>query len=314
MAFPQRSTWVPQFNEYLMKYRENGDLERMQRFWFTGACDPTKRHRTSSKPLALAQFMSAFLLLGIGIIFSAFLLLCERSYFGYIRDYMSGVANPPWCNLISLSISESLSFNKGNKKQEAKLPIKEAYSKDRKLLKSEVDGNGKSNINYGETKRHPLSKLVAPQKNNPPISSSSHNQNGTESHNCQDPLCEMNIYTVTKQLDFCNRQIEMLQDALMMKEKSKSHRFILSKSTNDSDGHGRYSSNISESDQFKHVEYIKDKTGQKSIPTTFNKEDFSSTSFIKEDTQSSMRQPLIAPLKIREFIHGGSVAEIETVL
>ena len=106
----------------------------------------------------------------------------------------------------------------------------------------------------------------------------------------------------------------MLQDALMMKEKSKSHHFILSKSTNDSNGHGRYSSNISESYQVEHVEYIKDKTGQKSIPTTFNKEDFSSTSFIKEDTQSSMRQPLIAPLKIREFIHGGSVAEIETVL
>ena len=295
-----------------MKYRENGDLERMQRFWFTGACDPTKRHRTSSKPLALAQFMSAFLLLGIGIIFSAFLLLCERSYFGYIRDYMSGVANPPWCNLISLSIAESLSFNKGNKKQDIKLPIKEAYSKDKKVLKSEVDGNGNSNINYEETKIHPLSKLVAPQKINPPISSSS--QNGTDSHNCQDPLCEMNIYTVTKQLDFCNRQIEMLQDALMMKDKSKSHRFILSKTTKDSDGHGKYSSNISESDQFKHVEYIKDKTGQKSIPATFNKEDFSSASFIKEDTQSSMRQPLSAPLKIREFIHGGSVAEIETVL
>ena len=38
-----------------MRYRENGDLERMQRFWFTGACEPRKRRRTSSKPLALAQ-------------------------------------------------------------------------------------------------------------------------------------------------------------------------------------------------------------------------------------------------------------------
>ncbi len=55
VAFPKNSMWVPKFNEYLMRYRENGDLERMQRFWFTGACEPRKRRRTSSKPLALAQ-------------------------------------------------------------------------------------------------------------------------------------------------------------------------------------------------------------------------------------------------------------------
>ena len=55
VAFPKNSMWIPKFNEYLMRYRENGDLERMQRFWFTGACEPRKRRRTSSKPLALAQ-------------------------------------------------------------------------------------------------------------------------------------------------------------------------------------------------------------------------------------------------------------------
>ena len=55
MGFPKNSMWIPKFNEYLMRYRENGDLERMQRFWFTGACEPRKRRRTSSKPLALAQ-------------------------------------------------------------------------------------------------------------------------------------------------------------------------------------------------------------------------------------------------------------------
>ena len=55
VGFPKNSMWIPKFNEYLMRYRENGDLERMQRFWFTGACEPRKRRRTSSKPLALAQ-------------------------------------------------------------------------------------------------------------------------------------------------------------------------------------------------------------------------------------------------------------------
>ena len=57
VGFPKNSMWIPKFNEYLMRYRENGDLERMQRFWFTGACEPRKRRRTSSKPLALAQVL-----------------------------------------------------------------------------------------------------------------------------------------------------------------------------------------------------------------------------------------------------------------
>lgn len=36
VGFPKGSKWIPAFNEFLMRYRENGDLERMQRFWFTG--------------------------------------------------------------------------------------------------------------------------------------------------------------------------------------------------------------------------------------------------------------------------------------
>jgi len=40
VGFPKGSDWITSFNEQLMRYRENGDLERMQRFWFTGACEP----------------------------------------------------------------------------------------------------------------------------------------------------------------------------------------------------------------------------------------------------------------------------------
>ena len=130
MAFPKNSMWIPKFNEYLMRYRENGDLERMQRFWFTGACEPRKRRRTSSKPLALAQvthyhnklyypywipyflqFMSAFLLLALGITFSGFLLLCEHGYFRYLRKYLAHFRNTAWCNLISIgNLLERLAF------------------------------------------------------------------------------------------------------------------------------------------------------------------------------------------------------------
>ena len=58
VAFPKNSMWIQKFNEKLMNYRQNGDLERMQRFWFTGACDPREKRRTSSKPLALAQVIT----------------------------------------------------------------------------------------------------------------------------------------------------------------------------------------------------------------------------------------------------------------
>ncbi|TRY68476.1 hypothetical protein TCAL_11017 [Tigriopus californicus] len=113
VAFPKGSKWVPLFNEYLMSYRENGDLERMQRFWFTGACEPKKRRRTSSKPLALAQFTSAFILLGLGIILSGVLLLCEHGYFKYLRPHMSEFRRKDWISLISLSVADSL--KDGNK-------------------------------------------------------------------------------------------------------------------------------------------------------------------------------------------------------
>ncbi len=31
VAFAKNSKWIPGFNRHLMRYRENGDLERMQR-------------------------------------------------------------------------------------------------------------------------------------------------------------------------------------------------------------------------------------------------------------------------------------------
>ena len=105
IAFPKNSKWLPLFNEHLMNYRENGDLERlqvmmmvmtnminkmmimmsMQRFWFTGACKPGETKRSSSKPLALAQFMSAFFLLSCGVILAGMFLLLEHCYFRYLR-------------------------------------------------------------------------------------------------------------------------------------------------------------------------------------------------------------------------------------
>jgi hypothetical protein len=59
-----------------------GDLERLRRFWFTGACNKpmSKEKQSRSDPLALEQFFSTFLLLGSGILLAVVLLLLERAY------------------------------------------------------------------------------------------------------------------------------------------------------------------------------------------------------------------------------------------
>jgi hypothetical protein len=79
--------------------------------WTQGACKPGERKRSSSKPLALAQFMSAFVLLGCGVCLAVVFLILEHLYFWYLRRWL-GVICPQgssvWCNLLSLSVGESL--------------------------------------------------------------------------------------------------------------------------------------------------------------------------------------------------------------
>lgn len=43
------------FNRQLLEMRSNGDLERLRRYWMTGACRPGKQEHKSSDPLALEQ-------------------------------------------------------------------------------------------------------------------------------------------------------------------------------------------------------------------------------------------------------------------
>ena len=74
---------------------------------------------------------SAFLLLGIGIIFSGVLLLCERGYIAYLRPrLLKATANSPsrlnWCSLFSVSVSSSL---KQRDVKQANPPISEEREK-----------------------------------------------------------------------------------------------------------------------------------------------------------------------------------------
>lgn len=79
-----------------------GDLERLRRYWMTGACKPGKQERKSSDPLALEQFLSAFLLLMSGILLAAALLFLEHIYFKYARKHLAKTDRGGCCALISL--------------------------------------------------------------------------------------------------------------------------------------------------------------------------------------------------------------------
>ncbi|GIY36512.1 glutamate receptor ionotropic, NMDA 2B [Caerostris darwini] len=86
------------------------DLERLQRFWLQGACKPKHKKRNVSKPLDVNQFMSAFLLLGCGVLFTILVLLLEHIYFKYIRHHLEKTDKGGYLTLISLSMGKSLNF------------------------------------------------------------------------------------------------------------------------------------------------------------------------------------------------------------
>ncbi|CAN8030346.1 unnamed protein product, partial [Ixodes persulcatus] len=114
-ALPKKSKYLAMFNRQMVEYRERGDLERLQRFWLQGACKPDKPKRNASNPLDVNQFMSAFLLLGCGVLLTLLLLVLEHIYFRYLRARVSagnrrGAASGRWLALISLSMGKSLSF------------------------------------------------------------------------------------------------------------------------------------------------------------------------------------------------------------
>lgn len=70
----------------------------------TGTCKPNKQEHKSSDPLALEQFLSAFLLLMAGILLAALLLLLEHVYFRYMREHLAASKASPCCALVSLSM------------------------------------------------------------------------------------------------------------------------------------------------------------------------------------------------------------------
>ena len=80
-----------------------GDLERLSRFWMSGTCKPREnlQEKRASEPLSIAQFLSAFLLLAIGMGISMILLLMEHFYMRYLQTHVQKTSENACCALIS---------------------------------------------------------------------------------------------------------------------------------------------------------------------------------------------------------------------
>ncbi|KAI1291857.1 Glutamate receptor ionotropic, NMDA 2B [Halotydeus destructor] len=109
-ALPKKSKYLAKFNEKMIEYRENGDLERLRKFWFQGACKPRESKGKLSNPLDVNQFMSAFLLLGCGILLTLLLLALEHLYFRFCRQPLSKTDKDGCFTLVSLSMAASLAL------------------------------------------------------------------------------------------------------------------------------------------------------------------------------------------------------------
>ena len=51
-------------------------------------CKPNIQEKHASEPLSIAQFLSAFLLLGIGTALSIIFIVMEHLYVRYLRNYV----------------------------------------------------------------------------------------------------------------------------------------------------------------------------------------------------------------------------------
>lgn len=134
LAFPHHSKYKSMFNEKILELRENGkleffqksdflnttlltfvgDLERLSRFWMSGTCKPNEQEKRASEPLSIAQFLSAFLLLLIGMAISVMLLFIEHFYMTFLQNHVTKKNENGCCALISQSIGKTILSDERN--------------------------------------------------------------------------------------------------------------------------------------------------------------------------------------------------------
>ncbi|CAF3472053.1 unnamed protein product [Rotaria sp. Silwood1] len=80
IGFPKQSKFKDMINKEIIDMHHSGEIERLRRFWFTGACKSNvdQQSQRSSRPLETLNFVSAFFLLLAGSLIAVIILLCEN--------------------------------------------------------------------------------------------------------------------------------------------------------------------------------------------------------------------------------------------
>uniref|UniRef100_A0AC34QH57 Uncharacterized protein n=1 Tax=Panagrolaimus sp. JU765 TaxID=591449 RepID=A0AC34QH57_9BILA len=110
IGFPKNSPHVQRVNQFMLQYQQKGDLERLQNFWLTGACVQSSNAQTTSAPLGIENFTSAFFLLGVGILVAILCLSCEYIYVKRLRKPLQKIDKKGWCGIFSMAMGKSLTL------------------------------------------------------------------------------------------------------------------------------------------------------------------------------------------------------------
>ncbi|CAF4269283.1 unnamed protein product [Rotaria socialis] len=86
IGFPKQSKFKDMINKEIIEMHYSGEIERLRRFWFTGACKSNieQQSQRSSQQLDQRNFTSAFLLLLGGTFIAIIILICENVYSRFV--------------------------------------------------------------------------------------------------------------------------------------------------------------------------------------------------------------------------------------
>uniref|UniRef100_A0A7E4ULG2 Glutamate receptor n=2 Tax=Panagrellus redivivus TaxID=6233 RepID=A0A7E4ULG2_PANRE len=142
IGFPKNSPHVQRVNQLMLQYQQKGDLERLQNFWLTGACVPASNSQNTSAPLGIENFMSAFVLLGMGILAAILCLSLEYIYCKQFRKTLQKFDKDGWCAVLSMSMGRSLSFTEAvGRVREWQFQARASPSLSRQGVRKSVDSN-----------------------------------------------------------------------------------------------------------------------------------------------------------------------------
>ncbi|XP_050393483.1 glutamate receptor ionotropic, NMDA 2B [Patella vulgata] len=118
IGFPRGSKWLTKVNEIILQLNDEGETERLKKFWLKGACRTKQKHgvtkrsfgkAVSSHTLGILNFTSAFILLACGIALGALLHFLEHLYYRCGRQRLKELDKKGCCSLVSYGMGNSLS-------------------------------------------------------------------------------------------------------------------------------------------------------------------------------------------------------------